>query len=277
MTEPMAPDTTGGLGKRPLRLPTSMPRPAGVRNDRALGWGVSLILHGLIALALLLPLAFSPTVRAAVTSGAGGSGPAGGGGGRGGALGDMRARERLRFVRVAPEPAPAKQEEPAPQAVPPPHPPPEPPKPEEKPPETATPSPPAGEQTSTATGAGTGSQGSGGAGPGSGGGVGSGIGTGRGSAMGPGTGGGVDSVHPPTMVETFLPPYPVPSKVRPFELVASFDVDSTGKVIGVQFNETRDRDYNRKLRETLNRVRFRPGVRADGTPIRTRFELRYAI
>lgn len=272
MSDPIEPGT-GSLGKRPLRLPTSMPRPAGVRDDRALGWGISLLLHGLIALAFLLPLALSPTVRAAIARGAGGAGPAGGGGGRGGAMSNLGDRERLRFVRVAPAPEPAKQEEPKPQAVPPPLP-----QPETKPEEPVpTPTQQPDEQASNATGAGTGNEGTGGAGPGSGGGVGSGVGTGRGSAMGPGTGGGADSVYPPTMVETFLPPYPVPSKIRPFELVASFDVDSTGRVIAVEFNETRDRSYNRKLRETLNRVRFRPGVRADGTPTRTRFELRYAI
>lgn len=276
MSEPTEPNM-GGLGKRPLRLPTEMPRPSGVRDDRALGWGVSLFLHGLIALALLLPFALSPEIRAAITTGAGGPGPAGGGGGRGGRMGSLGDRERLRFVRVAPAPAPAKQEEPKPQAVPPPDPRPQP-RPEEKPAEpAATPTQQPEQQPSTATGPGTGNEGSGGAGPGSGGGIGSGIGTGRGSAMGPGTGGGADSVYPPTMVETFLPPYPVPSSIRPFQLVASFDVDSTGKVLAVEFNETRDRGYNRKLRDTLNRVRFRPGVRPDGTPIRTRFQLRYAI
>ena len=276
MSELPEPGTDTAKERRPLRLPTEMPRPKGSRESRALGVGVSLAVHLLIALALLLPLLFSPTIQAAIARGAGGEGPAGGGGGRGGSLGVLGDRERLRFVRVAPvpEPAPPKQEQPKPEVVPPPQPQPQP---------KATPPPveqtPAAqpEQVSSATGAGTGTEGTGGAGPGSGGGVGSGVGTGRGSAFGPGTGGGADSVYPPTMVETFLPPYPVPAKIRPFELVASFDVDSTGRVLAIEFNETGDRGYNRKLRETLSRVRFRPAVRADGTPIRTRYQLRYGI
>ena len=266
-----------GTERRPLRLPTEMPRPAGVRDSRALGLGVSLVVHGLIVLALVLPFVFSPAVRSAIARGAGGAGPAGGGGGSGGARAVMGDRERLRFVRVAPEAAAPKLEEPTPTVVPPPQPQVQP-KPEPTEPPKTEPDPaPQVDQLSTATGPGTGGEGSGGAGPGSGGGVGSGIGTGRGSGLGPGTGGGADSVYPPTMVETFLPPYPVPARIRPYVLVASFEVDSTGRVLALEFNESRDRSYNRKLRETLARIRFRPGVRADGTPIRTRYDLRYDL
>jgi hypothetical protein len=273
MSEPHDPSTE----RRPLRLPIEMPRPAGVRDSRALGLSVSVAVHVLIVLALVLPFAFSPAVRSAIARGAGGAGPAGGGGGRGGSMANMRDRERLRFVRVAPaaQPPPT-QVDSKPPVVPPPQPQPEP-TPIETPPAKPPEEPQPEQQVSTATGAGTGNEGSGGAGPGSGGGVGSGIGTGRGSAMGPGTGGGADSVYPPTMIETFLPPYPIPSKIRPYELIASFEIDSTGRIVAFEFNETRDRGYNRKLRETLTRIRFRPGVRADGTPVRTRYELKYDI
>jgi hypothetical protein len=61
---------------------------------------------------------------------------------------------------------------------------------------------------------------------------------------------------------------PVPRSVRPYTLVAIFEVDETGKARLLQFNETKDKDYNRKIRAMLEEIRFRPAVRADGTPVR---------
>jgi hypothetical protein len=126
--------------------------------------------------------------------------------------------------------------------------------------------------------AGTGNEaGAGGAGPGSGGGIGSGVGTGTGSGTGPGTGGGADSVYPPTPKVVFIPPNPVPAKIKPYTLVALFDVDSTGRVLSFDFNESRDGGYNKKLREQLGRLRFNPGVKRDGTPVRATGQLTYEI
>ena len=68
------------------------------------------------------------------------------------------------------------------------------------------------------TGGGTGRDGTTGDGPGAGGGVGSGIGTGRGSGIGPGTGGGSQANYPPSPTELFIPPLPMPDKVRGFHL-----------------------------------------------------------
>jgi mevalonate pyrophosphate decarboxylase len=60
----------------------------------------------------------------------------------------------------------------------------------------------------------------------------------------------------------------VPSRVRPYTLVAVFEVDEKGNARLLHFNETRDADYNRKIRAMLEEVRFRPAVRADGTPVK---------
>lgn len=255
------------------KLPTSMPRPAGARERGRISAIVSLALHVLIIGLLILPALLSPSVRSALATGAGGAGPAGGGGGSGGAFG---TRETLHYLRVAPEPVPAQVT-----PVPVPTPIPVPPKPVEVKPPTpqaqpqATP-PPATAAPATGGAAGTGNtSGSGGAGPGTGGGIGSGVGTGTGSANGPGTGGGADSVYPPQPTQVFIPPTPIPSKIRPFTLVAQFDVDSSGKVLSVDFNETRDGGYNRKLREQLGRIRFRPAVKRDGTPIRATAQIEY--
>lgn len=63
-------------------------------------------------------------------------------------------------------------------------------------------------------------------------------------------------------------PVPVPSKVRPYTLVAVFEVDETGRARLLQFNESKDSGYNKKLRAMLAEIRFRPAVTADGTPVR---------
>jgi protein TonB len=120
----------------------------------------------------------------------------------------------------------------------------------------------------TGTGGGTGHDGSSGAGPGTGGGVGSGDGTGRGSANGPGTGGGLGRTYPPTVTNLAILPIPVPSKVRPYKLIAYFEVDEKGNTTLLKWNASKDGSYNKKVEAMLKEVRFRPAVRADGTPVR---------
>jgi hypothetical protein len=122
---------------------------------------------------------------------------------------------------------------------------------------------------------GTGNAGTTGAGPGSGGGIGSGIGTGTGSGAGPGTGGGNASSYPPTPTQFFLPPLPAPASVRGYHLTAWFDVDEKGNATLISFNPSRDASYNRKLREVLLALRFRAGVRADGTPVRDTVDIQF--
>jgi len=125
------------------------------------------------------------------------------------------------------------------------------------------------------SGGGTGRDGSSGSGPGAGGGVGSGIGTGRGSGIGPGTGGGSQENYPPSPTELFIPPLPMPDKVRGFHLVAEYDVDETGKVLDFTFTPTRDGGYNKRLDEVLRSFKFKPGTKPDGTPIRMKAQIIY--
>lgn len=186
-------------------------------------------------------------------------------------------RERLRYMQVTP---PAEAPPPTPQVTPPPKPV-EPPKPEpvKPPPPTTTlqPTAPAASandtkdtrETSVVSGAGGGSgkDGSAGSGPGSGGGVGSGVGTGRGSGVGPGTGGGGDANYPPSVISLPILPLPVPGKVRPYKLVAYFEVDTVGNARLLAFNPSSDGGYNRRIREMLSEIRFRPATRPDGRPV----------
>jgi hypothetical protein len=70
---------------------------------------------------------------------------------------------------------------------------------------------------------------------------------------------------------------PVPAGVRGFHLVAEFDVDETGRVVGFTFTETRDGGYNRKIRDVLKSIRFRAGTKPDGTPIRMKTQIEYTL
>ena len=254
----------GAEERAPFRLPTAMPLPPG--ENRKMGFSLSLAIHALIVLLLILPLLLTPTGRSLLVHGAGGNGPAGGGGG------GMGPREGLRYIRVAPEPTPrpAQATTPAipPVVVQPPVTPvvPQPvktPTPEETAPQPTAPTP-------DATGSGGGSGSTTGAGPGSGGGIGSGVGTGTGTSVGPGTGGGNDANYPPQPINVVLPPMPYPDRIRGMQIVAEFDVDSTGRVIKWDFKETPDGAYNRKLKKLFSDLRFRPGVRPDGSPVRSK-------
>jgi len=245
-----------------------------------------MVLHLLLVMLLITPLASHEGLVIEHPQGAGGPGPAGGGGG--GKRGTGGVQEHVQYVQVAPPaakpqraivpPPPVVQPKPQPKPVPPP------PvvKPAEltpaiqpetkvavaaKPPEAAAPIP--------GNGGGTGRDGSAGSGPGSGGGFGSGQGTGRGAGNGPGTGGGTQANFPPSPTEMFIPPLPMPDKVRGFHLVAEYDVDSTGKVVDFTFTPTRDGSYNDRLRDVLKSFKFRPGTRPDGTPIRMKAQIIY--
>jgi protein TonB len=266
------------------RPPIGIPVP---KRSRLPSTVLSVALHALVIFLIITPFVVSE-MRLEEVEGAGGEGPAGGGGGgrRGTGLGVV---ERLHYMQVAPAPpAPAPTPTPVPKPTPPVVPPPvvppkqEQPQPQPQPtptPVTPTPTPQTAASASVATGAegtaGTGSDGSNGSGPGSGGGVGSGVGTGRGSGVGPGTGGGTASIYPPTPTELFIPPLPVPDKVKGTQLVAVFEVDSTGKVLTFDFTPTRDGGYNRKLKSVLEGIRFRPATRGDGTPVRAQGSVTY--
>jgi hypothetical protein len=262
------------------------------REDRR-GWSVlSILLHLLVIALLLMPVAEATHEGLVIerAQSAGGAGPAGGGGG--GHLGTGGVHETVHYVAVAPPP-PTPVPTPIPPVTPPPVVPP-PPKPVVvPPPEVVTPSEPVAQPKLNAkmdvakaadlpaptsgSGGGTGRDGSAGNGPGSGGGVGAGIGTGRGSGVGPGKGGGTQANYPPTPTDVFLPPSPIPDKVRGFHLVAEYDVDQTGKVLDFTFTPTKDGSYNKRLEEVLRGFKFRPGTKPDGTPIRMRAQIVYDL
>jgi periplasmic protein TonB len=246
---------------------------------------VSLLMHILLVVLLTVDFASHNELVVEKPQGAGGLGPAGGGGG--GKRGTGGVREHVTYVQVTPPTPKAAQ----PTVVPPPvvQPPPKP-VPIVPPPQVVKPADhipevqpaakvdvPKVEATAPipGTGGGTGSDGTTGNGPGSGGGVGSGKGTGRGSGVGPGTGGGVQANYPPSPTEMFIPPLPMPDKVRGFHLVAEYDVDSTGKVVGFNFTHTRDGGYNKRLEDVLRSFKFRPGTTPDGTPIRMKAQIIY--
>jgi protein TonB len=249
--------------RRPYRVPMGMP---GARQDWRSGSAFSIGFHLVALLLIISPFAVVSNVFE-LPQGAGGPGPAGGGGGGTRGSGQIRA-EAIRFIQAAPPPppkaVPAKVEVPVlpkPEIIPAPQPVLEAPKPVE-----VTTVPPG-------VGGGTGADGTAGSGPGTGGGVGTGVGTGRGSAVGPGTGGGGEANYPPTPIEMFLPPLPVPDRLKGHRLVVEFDVDEKGRVLSVNFNETSDRGYNRRLRDVFKGYRFRPGHRPDGTPIRMKGQI----
>lgn len=267
--DPSTHDPPPPAGRPPYRVPIGLPwRDEGRRASVLVSIAVHVLIIGLLAVPFFLPDA----VLARLEQGAGGAGAAGGGGGgRRGASGSV---ETLRYVRLAPDPVPTPTTLPA---VPPPTPvvvPPTPslvPPPSAKAPEqqSAAPAPQSTVAVGTpGTAGGSGSDGTAGAGPGSGGGVGAGVGTGKGGASGPGTGGGTQAAYPPQPIEFFLPPLPAPSNVRGFKFIAQFDVDSTGRVVNVEFTQTPNGDYNRRLFAVLRTMRFRPGTRPDGTPLR---------
>ena len=262
------------------RVPLGLPR----RDEgRRVSMIISVALHLLIVALLVVPLVVADTVIARIEQGAGGAGPAGGGGGGRRGTGGSTV-ETLRYVRLAPDPVPTPTSLPA---VPPPQPIPTPkvepvvPKPVEPAPaprapeQSVLPTPQTQVAVTPGAGGGSGADGAAGAGPGSGGGVGAGVGTGRGNAIGPGTGGGNQVNYPPQPIEFFLPPLPPPSSVRGFRFIAEFDVDSTGRVLDVKFTETRDGGYNRRIASVLRSMRFRPGTRPDGTPLRMKAQVGY--
>lgn len=234
-------------------------------------------LHALLILLIVAPtLFFAVQITGVQQTGAGGPGPAGGGGGGiGGTGGAPSYRERLRFLHlVQPQPAAV----PVPPVTPPPKPvevkKPDPPQPT-PPPVQLTEPPAATTEKSTATdvsatagtGGGSGKDGTAGNGSGSGGGVGSGVGTGRGSGNGPGTGGGDDALYPPAVISLPILPLPVPNKVRPYKMIAYFEVDTIGNSRLLTFNPSNDGGYNRRVREMLSEIRFRPAVRTNGRPV----------
>jgi protein TonB len=258
------------------RVPTGLP----TRDEgRRAGAVISVVIHALIIGLLIIPFFMPQSVIARLQQGAGGPGAAGGGGGGSHGTGGGTV-ETLHFVRVTTQPMATPTTLPPIPVPPPPIAAPVPPRPVLPPvaPDaavrtTVAPAPAPTAAVVPGSGGGAGSDGSAGAGPGTGGGVGAGVGTGRGGATGAGTGGGTTANYPPQPIALFLPPLPAPQSVRGFRFLADFDVDSTGKVLHFTFTETPDGSYNRQLAGLLRSIRFKPGTRADGSPIRMTAQL----
>jgi hypothetical protein len=70
---------------------------------------------------------------------------------------------------------------------------------------------------------------------------------------------------------------PVPERIKGSELVAVFDVDSTGHVIRFDFKPTKDGGYNRRLREVLGSMRWRPATTQTGIPVRAQGTITYVF
>ncbi|NUQ11332.1 MAG: hypothetical protein HUU26_03250 [Gemmatimonadaceae bacterium] len=236
-------------------------------------------MHGLVVVAVLAPTLLVTSQIADLALGAGGPGPVGGGGG---GFNSQPGRlkwvpERVAFMKLEADAVP-KQPEPVRPREEPIVPPPPPPPPEPAVTRADTAASAASRADSAGTdlvaGRGTGKDGTSGDGPGRGGGVGSGIGTGRGSAVGPGTGGGDDEVYAPSVLAIGILPIPVPPRVRPYRMAATFEVDTTGEARLIDFNPSRDAGYNRRIREMLLALRFRPAVTRDGRPVKARVVVR---
>lgn len=256
----------GGPPGRPrYRPPIGLPEK---RESKAPSALISIAIHLLIIVLIATPLIFADVLRPEIPDGANGPGaPGGGGGGRLG-RGGQTLTERLQYLRIA-TPAPVDPSTPVPPVLPVPKPVVVPPVEEKKPDVPPAPAaPPVESAPLPGTGGGTGADGTAGSGPGTGGGVGSGNGTGVGSGTGPGTGGGDAEIFPPTLTQLALLPLPVPGKVRPYTMVASFDVDERGNARLIAFTPSKDGGYNRRIMDMLREIRFRPAVKRDGTPVR---------
>ena len=260
--------------RRPYRPPIGIPSTG---EPRAQATVAAVAFHALMVLLMLGPAIFvSSRLIDYTQQGAGGPGAVGGGGG-----GSQSLPGRIKYIpekvdflkleKAAPTPKKEEVVKPKEEVIKPPTPPPTPVP--EPPVVAASDSAAAASRVDSAAaivgaGRGTGNDGTTGTGPGRGGGEGSGVGTGRGSATGPGTGGGDGAVYPPTVVALPILPLPIPGKVRPYKMVAQFEVDSTGSARLIGFNPSRDSGYNRRIREMLMEIRFRPAVTMAGRPVK---------
>ncbi|MES3032694.1 MAG: TonB family protein [Gemmatimonadota bacterium] len=282
---PQSADVTPRL---PLERPKLRPLigvPEGAtKENRKRGAVVAILAH--LFVVFLLVFRFRTEITAALTDGAGGPGAAGGGGG--GRGGSPVIPERIQQYQLSAPPPPAAS---PPSVLPPIVPVPEVKKPVVTPPPEVKPTPVTSPTATEApvtpgpvsppapgagAGAGAGTDAGPGTGPGTGGGTGSGIGTGTGSAIGPGTGGGNATIFPPTPRALFVPPNGTPRRLRGKTIVIELEVDETGKVLTAEFTpRSGDGGYDDQLLASLREQRFRPAVRANGTPVK--FTYRYEI
>ena len=93
---------------------------------------------------------------------------------------------------------------------------------------------------------------------------------------GPGTGGGNQANYPPqSRSSSSFRRSPLRRACAVQQFIAEFDVDSTGRVLDFHFTATRDGDYNKRIADVLRAMRFRPGTRPDGSPLRMKAQIGY--
>jgi hypothetical protein len=63
--------------------------------------------------------------------------------------------------------------------------------------------------------------------------------------------------------------------LKGYHLIAWFDVDEKGAAKLLSFNPSPDGGYNRRLREVLLALKFRPGVTPTGTPVRDTVDIHF--
>jgi len=74
--------------------------------------------------------------------------------------------------------------------------------------------------------------------------------------------------YPPTVRDLFIPPMPVPERIKGVKLTAYFDVDEKGNATLLSYTSLPDSAYSKRVSDVLRTMRFRPGVHPDGTPKR---------
>jgi TonB family protein len=65
--------------------------------------------------------------------------------------------------------------------------------------------------------------------------------------------------------------------VRGRSIAVTFTVNERGEIVGLDFGSTGDRGYDKRFRETLRQVRFRPAVGPDGQPIAATFPILFQL
>ncbi|HUO52286.1 MAG TPA: hypothetical protein VMT93_07195, partial [Gemmatimonadaceae bacterium] len=253
---PAAPRARHGY-RPPLGLP--------LRRDSRWGTIISVLAHALLILLILAPL-FQHDVALVVTQSGGGPGPrGGGGGGRQGTGGERPREEHIRYFALAPAAAPPLAAAQPPKPLPPPL--------AKVDVKVDAAPPPVALAPAAGIGGGTGNDGTNGMGPGSGGGVGTGTGTGIGSGTGPGTGGG--GVGDTAIATNYFANFPLdhPSSLTGRTIKIRFALDSTGKVLQVEFDPTGTRSFDQELRQRLMTFKFRPAfLRSSGAPVPSVYE-----
>ena len=76
-----------------------------------------------------------------------------------------------------------------------------------------------------------------------------------------------DTVIPGGVTQLVILPLPIPDSIKPVRLSACFDLDTLGQPTLLQYNLTRDKDYNKRIHAALTSYRFRPSTRL-GVPVR---------